>query len=209
MTGPDRPSRSFGQLVPGTDHLAELRRLMPARPVSWTEAHSVAERQATLLLKRMYVAEPPVPQLVIASLPGIVVDWREAWPVSGTALKVRDHWRIVIHAGESRRRQRFSLAHEFKHVLDDPVVDRMFRHLPEFEREDRAERLCNYFAAALLMPRAWLKRDWCAGQQDVRSLARRYYVSEEAMGTRLSELGLTRMTLAIERSATRHVERPA
>jgi hypothetical protein len=48
----------------------------------------------------------------------------------------------------------------------------------------------------LLMPRAWVKQDWCQGIQQTRELARRYYVSHEAMSTRLSELGLTRTTFA-------------
>ena len=87
---------------------------------------------------------------------------------------------------------------EFKHVLDDPVIERLFSHLPAGQRQERAERLCNYFAACLLMPRPWVKHDWCSGLQNVRSLARRYYVSPEAMTTRLSELGLTGMTLATE-----------
>jgi hypothetical protein len=41
------------------------------------------------------------------------------------------------------------------------------------------------------MPRAWVKRDWCQGVQRTRDLAWRYYVSHEAMSTRLCELGLT------------------
>jgi Zn-dependent peptidase ImmA (M78 family) len=104
----------------------------------------------------------------------------------------------VIRASDVKQRQRFSLAHELKHVLDDPVIPNLFSHLPVHQRQERAERLCNYFAACLLMPRPWLKHDWCGGIQSLRALARRYYVSQEAMSTRLSELGLTPMTLALE-----------
>jgi Zn-dependent peptidase ImmA (M78 family) len=89
-------------------------------------------------------------------------------------------------------------------VLDDPVIEHLFSHLPADQRQERAERLCNYFAACLLMPRPWLKHDWCSGIQRLRALTRRYYVSEEAMTTRLSELGLTPMTLALERKQ-RHI----
>ena len=97
-----------------------------------------------------------------------------------------------------KARQRFSLAHEFKHILDDPLIDRLSTHLPAGQRHERAERLCNYFAACLLMPRAWVKRDWCEGRQSTHDLARRYYVSYEAMTTRLSELGLTPRGLTVE-----------
>jgi hypothetical protein len=180
-----------GALVADVDVMAQLRSLLPSRPMTWSEAHSIAERQAALLLDLLFIAEPPVPQFVISSLPGIVVDRRADWPTSGMAVRSRSHWRIVLKADEPRQRQRFSLAHEFKHVLDDPVIDRTQAHLKPHRQKQRAERLCNYFAACLLMPRPWVKHDWCGGIQATRSLARRYYVSEEAMTTRLAELGLT------------------
>jgi predicted transcriptional regulator len=191
-------------LVEDRDVISELRRLTPPRAVTWAEAHSIAERQAMRLLEMLSINEPPVPQFAMASLPGIVVDWREDWPTSGMAVRTPSHWRIVLKANEPRQRQRFSLAHEFKHVLDDPLIERLHTHLPAYARAERTERLCNFFAACLLMPRAWIKRDWCGGLQNVRALARRYYVSTEAMTTRLSELGLTTMTLAVEPAPNRH-----
>jgi Zn-dependent peptidase ImmA (M78 family) len=183
-------------LVQDRDVIAALRALLPSRDLTWSEAHSVAERQATALLQLLHIDEPPVPQFVISSLPGIVVDRRLGWPTSGMAVQARSHWRIVIRADEPRQRQRFSLAHEFKHVLDDPIIDRLHAHLSPALRAERIERLCNYFAACLLMPRAWVKRDWCHGMQRPRALAQRYYVSTEAMTTRLSELGLVPVTMA-------------
>lgn len=200
-----QPRRRGGALVRGdVDVIARLQELAPSHAVTWAEAHSIAERQAIRLLELQYVTRPPVPQFVISSLPGIVVDRRADWPTSGMAVRARSHWRIVLQADEPRQRQRFSLAHEFKHVLDDPVIERMHAHLDDAQQHDRTERLCNYFAACLLMPRAWLKQDWCGGMQAVRELARRYYVSIDAMSTRLSELGLTPMTLAVEPNAGRH-----
>jgi IrrE N-terminal-like domain len=204
MTRGDAPVVLGGALVPDINVIGALRGLQPARTVTWSEAHSVAERQATLLLRLVHVDEPPVPQFVICNLPGILVDWCEDWPTSGMAVQTGRYWRIVLRSDEPRWRQRFSLAHELKHVLDDPVIDRLSLHLPEEQRQARAERLCNYFAACLLMPRAWIKRDWCNRIQSVRALSHRYYVSEEAMSTRLSELGLTPMTLALEQGLGRH-----
>jgi len=183
---------------PDRDVLSALRALMPRRALPWSEAHSIAERQATLLLRLLYIDEPPVPQFVVSSLPGVVVERRKRWPTSGMAVEGPHHWRIVLRADEPLKRQRFSLAHEFKHILDDPLIDRLSTHLPAGQRHERAERLCNYFAACLLMPRAWVKRDWCEGRQSTRDLARRYYVSYEAMTTRLSELGLTPRGLTVE-----------
>lgn len=195
------PKIAGGQLVSDRDVIASLRQLCPDRALSWTEAHAVAERQAGLLLDLMQLAEPPIPMFVISSLPGIQVEWREDWPVSGMSVKAKSHWRIVIRAEERRQRQRFSLAHEFKHVLDDPVIVRTHAHLKPARQKDRAERLCNYFAACLLMPRPWIKHDWYGGMQSVTQLAQRYYVSEEAMTNRLSELDLVRLP---RRISSRH-----
>ena len=68
------------------DVIAELRALMPSRAMTWSEAYSVAERQAARLLELMHVAEPPVPMFVVSSLTGISVDRRPDWPTSGMAV---------------------------------------------------------------------------------------------------------------------------
>lgn len=172
------------------DAITELRSLMPARAVTWSEAYSVAERQAARLLELMHVCEPPVPMFVVSSLPNVSVDCRAGWPTSGMAIAHGSGWRIVLCADEPRQRQRYSLAHELKHVLDDPVAEQLFGHLTPEKRERRAETLCNYFAACLMMPRAWIKRDYCSGIQAPDELARRYFMSRLAMQLRLDELGL-------------------
>lgn len=172
------------------DVVGELRTLMPARGMTWSEAYSVAERQAARLLELMHVAEPPVPMFVVSSLAGITVDRLQDWPTSGMAVAHGSGWRIVLCGSEPRQRQRYSLAHELKHILDDPFDRTLFGKLTPEKRERRAETLCNYFAACLMMPRAWVKRDYYGGLQDLDGLARRYYMSRPAMRLRLSELGL-------------------
>lgn len=176
------------------DVIAELRALMPSRAMTWSEAYSVAERQAARLLELMHVAEPPVPMFVVSSLAGISVDRRADWPTSGMAVMNGSSWRIVLCASEPRQRQRYSLAHELKHVLDDPFDDQLYGHLTPTNRRKRAEALCNHFAACLMMPRAWIKRDFCRGLQTPGKLARRYYMSKKAMTRRLTELGLARVS---------------
>ena len=132
-------------LVPDRDVIAALRALLPARDMTWAETHSVAERQATALLGLLHIDEPPVPQFVISSLPGIVVDRREGWPTSGMAVRARSHWRIVLKADEPRQRQRFSLAHEFKHILDHRFIDVLYEQVPKEQRAQWVEQVCDYF----------------------------------------------------------------
>lgn len=172
------------------DVIAELRRLMPRRAMTWSEAYSVAERQAVRLLQLMHVAEPPVPMFVVSSLAGISVDRRSDWPTSGMAIAHKPGWRIVLCSSEPRQRQRYSLAHELKHVLDDPFGEQLYGHLTPNKRQTRAEALCNHFAACLMMPRVWIKHDFYGGMQRVATLARRYYMSQQAIRRRLAELGL-------------------
>ena len=194
-----------GDIAENSDVIGRLRQLARYGTMSWAEVHSIAERQAALLLDMWRIDEPPVPQWIICNLPGVMVDWRKDWPVEGACFNTGTHWRIVVRSTDVAQRQRFSLAHELKHVIDDPFVERMSSHLPVEQRQERAERLCNHFAACLLMPRPWVKHDWYGGMQNVRKLARRYYVSVEAMSTRLSELGLTHVTLALDTRSSRHL----
>jgi IrrE N-terminal-like domain len=176
-----------------------LRALAPYETISHADAHTVAEQQATLLLRLTRVDSPPVPLAIITRLPGLDFDWREGWPLSGTAIRARPHhWQIVIAADEPHIRKRFSVAHEFKHVLDDPVIDRWHGHLAAKHRHLKAERLCNYFAACLLMPKTWLENDLQRGRQNAWKLAERYDVSLRAMRTRLFELGLATQSIDID-----------
>jgi Zn-dependent peptidase ImmA (M78 family) len=61
----------------------------------------------------------------------------------------------------------------------------------EAAADEAAERMCDYFAACLLMPRSWVKRLWAAGgTQETEALAATFVVSPAAMSRRLQELGL-------------------
>ena len=61
-----------------------------------------------------------MPENAIATLPRIQVDRLSPIPVSGSAHWAKGRWVIVLNGAEPLVRQRFSLAHEFKHVLDAP-----------------------------------------------------------------------------------------
>ncbi|MGH9207654.1 MAG: ImmA/IrrE family metallo-endopeptidase, partial [Acidimicrobiales bacterium] len=55
----------------------------------------------------------------------------------------------------------------------------------------RVEQVCDFFAACLLMPRAWVKHACCDDRiQTPLALARRFVVSQAAMHRRLLALGL-------------------
>lgn len=170
--------------------MAELRGLMPVRPVTQVEAMRVAELQATRLLKFAGVQEPPMPEEVIALLPRLAVRRSSRIPVSGSARWAKGLWNIVLNGAEPQVRQRFSLAHEFKHVLDSPFIGFLYPDIEGMSRHERGERVADYFAGCLLMPKLWVNRAWTSGVQQLPALARRFGVSQAAMQVRLLQIGL-------------------
>jgi len=170
--------------------LADLRSLTPPRRLTALEAYGVAERQATRLLQRSGVTSAPVPIEVITELPFVQVARRRLLPASGATRWVKPRWVILLNAYENPARQRFSVAHEFKHVLDHPHRQATFGALDSTTKRLANERLCDYFAACLLMPRSWVKQAYGSGVQDVVALAERFEVSPQAMHVRLLQLGL-------------------
>jgi Zn-dependent peptidase ImmA (M78 family) len=171
--------------------LARLRELVPRRGLSPAEARQVAERQAAILIAYAAVEKPAVDESIVTDLPFLAVTHRPGFPTSGMATQTDSGWVIVLRAEEAKVRQRFSLIHEFKHVLDDPFIEWLYPTKNGYSPEDRAERICDYFAACVLMPKMWVKRDWASGGiQDIARLARRYRVSQVAMAVRLAELHL-------------------
>lgn len=177
--------------------LQALRALMPGRTLQEHEATGVAERQATRLLSIFNQVEPPVDVGLIAELPRIevrvVASQKIGSDLSGLTHwdRSKGRWVVAINRDDSRTRRRFSLAHEFKHIVDNQHIHVLYAAASEQESDKRREDACDWFAACLLMPRPWVKRLWAQGVQDVAVLAAVFTVSPAAMDRRLRELGLT------------------
>ena len=129
--------------------IAELRSLCPPRPLAPAEARVISEHQAGRLLRRLDALEVPVPSLVIEHLPRIDVHYRRSTALHGSAAWDRGKWRILINRADTHGRQRFSLAHEFKHVLDAPLAAVLYGGGAQ-SAHTQAERAADCFAAALL-----------------------------------------------------------
>ncbi|HZN17009.1 MAG TPA: ImmA/IrrE family metallo-endopeptidase [Micromonosporaceae bacterium] len=120
---------------------------------------------------------------------------------------------IVINKNDSHVRRRFTLAHEFRHLLDytaAPTIHKSLGYGNEARQAQQIENICNHFAACLLVPRNWIKRAWANGLQDVSTLAVMFNVSEEAMDRRLRFLGYQvarRLVAAIARDRARGAAR--
>ncbi len=194
MTTNQSPTRNESP-QPDISILKSLRALMPTRVLTYAEALSRAELQAARLLElsglRRY--RGPVPTELVTELPRIRVEQGSNMPVSGSAHWDGGTWVLTVNRDEFELRQRFSLFHEFKHIVDHTT-----RHLIQGDKrlqlsaDDMAEKIADYFAACVLMPKAWVKHAYCnQGIQKLDQLADHFQVSPKAMAFRLSQLGLT------------------
>ncbi len=122
--------------------------------------------------------------------------------IVGMIAKRGDSITLLVNQADPPYRKRFTIAHElghhFLHLLEDgEFVDGeadLFRQPPADEKsvspERRREIQANMFAAALLMPEDAVRVEW-EKVRSVSDMARLFNVSDEAMGIRIDQLGLT------------------
>jgi Zn-dependent peptidase ImmA (M78 family) len=163
------------------------------------------EQQAARLLEDNSVRRAPVPVDTIARTVGLDVRYAPTTDdVSGALIRDGKSAVIAVNSAQHENRQRFTIAHEIGHFILHKRTDRHFdedfridfRNSVSSEATQRSEIEANKFAAALLMPEAFLKRDLLRmeidegdADQAVQTLAVRYKVSRRAMELRLLNLG--------------------
>ena len=194
----------MNQQPPRTSTVGHLRGLLPQRPLRLFEALRVAEVQAARLRILLGDNSPNLDTDQLADLPRIDVQHDAHLQASGSTRWENGAWRIQLNSTEPLVRQRFTLAHEFKHVLDAPALQTSYRSINErFDGEQQIEAICDYFAACLLMPKRWVKRVWGEGTRDLASLADVFDVSQIAMRRRLESIGLIdRQARRLDRTAS-------
>jgi Zn-dependent peptidase ImmA (M78 family) len=191
----------------GRSVLASLRALVPKRPLTPSETFRIAELQANHLLRYFQIETTNTPNEIVSELPRIRIIRRRSQTISGSAHWSGRNWIITLNADEPATRQRFSLMHEFKHVLDHTTREFLYRDRPFQAAEEQAERVADYFAACLLMPKRVVKRLWFQRTQNIALLAAVLGVSQPALRYRLDQLGLIdkppRCEWPVSRSSTR------
>ena len=180
--------------------------MAPLDDLSFGELMSTAESDAQQILERIW-HPPPEPQQVrlpvdpfdIARRLGLQVytDHGLEDEVSGMLVKRAgyDDPEILLNAGDSRNRQRFTCAHELGHYTkrtqagdDGPWEYVDHRDALSTRGRDPDEIYANQFAAALLMPAPAVRS--LAGTLVLPTLAYEFGVSADAMSFRLQNLGL-------------------
>jgi Zn-dependent peptidase ImmA (M78 family) len=200
----------------GTSVLAALRRLHPNRPLLLNDALWLAELQANRLLQLRGAAhDVPVPTTIVTELPRITVEHDPDLPkdaASGCSDwdYQRRTWVISLNPTEPRRRRRFTVLHEYKHILDhgSPGI-RVTGGATPLQRP-AAEVVADYFAGCVLMPKRLLTAAYYDGIQRPADLAELFDVSEPAIRVRLGQIGLSEPPQrAMTRLTYRYQTRPA
>jgi Zn-dependent peptidase ImmA (M78 family) len=180
----------------GTSVLASLRRLHPNRPLDLSDALWLAELQANRLLQLRGAAhDVPVATTIVSELPRITVEHDPDLPADAASGSSdwdyqRRSWVISLNPTEPRRRRRFTVLHEYKHILDhgSPGIQATASAAP-FQRPP-AEVVADYFAGCVLIPKRLLTAAYYDGIQRPADLAELFDVSEPAIRVRLTQVGL-------------------
>jgi Zn-dependent peptidase ImmA (M78 family) len=183
-------------------------------PRVWDQQSAAGE--ATKLIKKLGITEPPVPiEQIAESLNAIITRRPNAPDISGFLLCTDGNPPMIgVNEDDAPVRQRFTIAHEIAHLQLHELrnkksdrrelrIDRSMR-VSLREAGDGArggeEREANWFAAELLMPAELVRRiaeelsQTRQATEDslINNLADRFEVSRVAMSYRLLNLGLLR-----------------
>jgi hypothetical protein len=171
--------------------LTSLRALIPARELSLAELFALIERQAGTLRALARIQTDVLPTQVVAAQPSFWIEDTEL-PVSGYSYwdPHRHRWVICLNRDEREASRRFTLLHEFAHILWHGYGPRLFPNMPLANRQRLAEHAADTFAGEALMPKALVTRAHRRGLHTPAQLAEHFGVSTDAMLWKLAQVDL-------------------
>jgi predicted transcriptional regulator len=170
--------------------VGQLRAIIPNRRLHFSEALRLAELQANRFRELLGHTEPELPEDAIARLPRLIVTREADLPVSGMAQWHNGRWIVALNTHEPEVRQRFSLAHELFHIINHTTKEWLQPGDGYLSAHDSGEKLADYFAGCLLMPKRYVKSLSGHGFTATQ-LANTFGVSVRAVQVRLAQLGVT------------------
>ncbi|MER9118922.1 ImmA/IrrE family metallo-endopeptidase [Mesorhizobium sp. M0954] len=179
-----------------------------SNPKVWLDSKRLFEVRALALrqLRAVDYAGGAVDIERVASNLGAVIRYAPyEGELAGMLIRSKGQAIIAINSAHHKNRQRFTIAHECGHIVfhsKDLFVDKTFSVLRRDEvsstAEDVMEVEANQFAAEILMPLPYLKRDLIKYNIDleddsaIAKMAKNYSVSVQAMTYRVANLFLVR-----------------
>ncbi len=158
------------------------------------------ELKAEEILVSQNISGSPVPVELIANQYKIQISRAPNKDFSGLLIRKDDKSLIGINNKEPLKRQRFTIAHELGHYFLHPNKNAFVDYRDNQKNIIRGikEVQANIFAAAMLMPSSFLLEDYkkiskngLLEEKDIKLLADKYQVSEDAMKIRLINLHLS------------------
>ena len=128
----------------------QLRALVPERVTSREQLLELIELQAGALLRLWGYERGPVPDNVVTDLPNIRIKYTTV-PLSGFSFWDGKSWVICLNADEPVTRQRFTLMHEFAHIVWHHHNDILFSEHTRAARAHLLELAASYFAGCVLL----------------------------------------------------------
>lgn len=153
--------------------------------------HREARRRAVQILEIVGQVVAPIDTDAVATYLGFdVIPFAFPDDVSGVTYITKDVKSIGVNKHHAPTRQRFSIAHEIGHyLLGHEAHDNESVHVEQgrwlLNSHNQQEQEANEFAAELLMPKFLLDRESIDANIDVKSLAGKYNVSEQALWIQL------------------------
>lgn len=168
----------------------------------WKAKNYVTSEEIVIqILRFVDITKPPIDLYKLCEKLNIsIFDWDFPNEISGILAIDNNKVGIGVNRNHPNVRQRFTIAHELGHYFfrEDKSIYLDFQEasLQSYNQDTKthqSEMKANKFAANLLMPNEWVKRDFKKfGEAGHYLLAQRYQVSEQAMWFKLISLNLVR-----------------
>jgi hypothetical protein len=185
----NRSSRSEDSAIPILKSLRSLA--LPAVRDNETTIQ-LAEAQASYLRELLGSGEGRFDASLLGKIPRVEVRTDDILPVAGTVYWTQGSWHIELNGNDSEPDRRFALLHEFKHIIDHPLTDRLYTGTAA-EAARQQEQAADYFAACVLVPEDQL-RQAAACLASVTLIGAYFEASETCIEQRLHDVGLTQNT---------------
>lgn len=172
--------------------LATLRSLIPESTLTLAETLQLIDAQAAALRALAGASDTPCfPESFVTDIPSLRLD-ETSLPLHGYSFwdPSQSRWVICRRSADTTAERRFTLLHEFAHILWHSHEAELFPGLSEPTRKRLAEHAADMFAREVLMPRRLVKSAYCDGVRSSAQLAAHFNVSAKAARSKLAQMDL-------------------
>ncbi|MDQ1734153.1 MAG: hypothetical protein QOH56_404 [Pseudonocardiales bacterium] len=171
--------------------LRQLRALLPEHELSLAELFALLDDLAHHLRTACGITGDILPTEIISSLPHFRIENTD-FPISGFSFWDDDakEWVIRLNEDEAEPVRRFTLLHEFGHILWHGWEAKLFPGMEAPNMDRLSEFAADLFAGEALTPKHLMARAYSRGLHSPTALARRFEVSTNTVRWKLDQMNL-------------------